>query len=125
VKLKCFYTNANTNSLVGKMVELWQRAQGLDVIGIVGTWATAHINNAELAIGGYTIFRENRASCKGGGLLLYGNDKLKSSICTDMMNTDFKELLWCFTEAEEGKILSGLCYRSTSSDASNDECTVY
>ena len=47
VKLKCFYTNAN--SLVGKMVELRQKAQGLDVIGILETWATAHINDAELA----------------------------------------------------------------------------
>jgi len=64
------------------------------------------------------MFREERASCKGGDLLLYVNDKLKSSICTDMMNTDFKESLWCFIEAEEGKILIGLCYRSTSSDAS-------
>ena len=40
----------------------------------------------------------------------------------DMMNTDFKESLWCVVEAEKGKFLVGLCYISTSSNASNDEC---
>ena len=120
MKLKCFYTNAN--SLVGKMVELRQRVQGHDVIGIVETWATVQINDAELAVEGYNMFRVDRTSCKGGGLLMYANDKLKSSVCTDMMNTEFKVSLWCSIEAEDGRILIGLCYRSTSSDARNDEC---
>ena len=104
------------------MVELRQRVQGHDVIGIVETWANAHINDAELAVEGYNMFRVDRTSCKGGGLLMYVNDKLKSSVCTDMMNTDFKESLWCSIEVEDGRILIGLCYRSTSSDTSNDEC---
>ena len=62
VKLKCFYTNAN--SVVGKMSELKLRAQGFDSIGVVETWATADINDAELAIGGYNMFRVDRRVVK-------------------------------------------------------------
>ena len=65
------------------------------------TWATVQINDAELAVEGYNMFRVDRTSCKGGGLLIYVNDKLKSSVCTDMMNTEFKESLWCSIEAED------------------------
>jgi len=63
------------------------------------------------------MFTADRESCRVGGLLMYVDDpKLNSSICADMMNTDFKESPWCLveTEVEEGKILIGLCYRSTS-----------
>jgi len=108
-KLTCFYANAN--SVVGKMTELRLRVQGYDVIGIVETWATNSINDAELAIEGYNMFRVDRMTCKGGGLIMYSHEKLKSSLCNDMMNTNFKESLWCVVEAEEGKFLIGLCYR--------------
>ena len=120
MKLKCFYTNAN--SVVGKMSELKLRAQGFDIIGVVQTWATADINDAELAIEVYNMFRVDRSGRKGGGLIMYINDKLKSSVCADMMKSKFEESLWCTIEAEDGKFLIGLCYRSPSSDASNDEC---
>jgi len=103
------------------MTELRLRVQSHDVIGIVETWATNSINDAELATEGYNMFRADRMTCKGGGLIMYIHEKLKSFLCNDMMNTNFKESLWCVIEAEEGKFLIGLCYRSTSSNASNDE----
>jgi len=43
--LKCFYTNAN--SLLNKIYELRQRAQGYDVIGIVETWVNEHAYDSE------------------------------------------------------------------------------
>ena len=55
---------------------------------------------------------------------MYINDKLKSSVCAEMMKSKFEESLWCTIEAEDGKFLIGLCYRSPSSDTSNDECRV-
>ena len=64
-------------------------------------------------IDGYNMFRVDKKSCKGGGLIMHIHDKLKSSYCTDMMNIGFNESLWCVVEAEEGKFMIGLCYRST------------
>ena len=76
----------------------------LACIGIVETWATSHINDGELSIEGYNMFRADRTICKDGGLLMYVSDKFTCSICSDMMSTDFKESLWCLIEAEEGKV---------------------
>ena len=109
-KLKCFYTNAN--SVVGKIQELRQRIDGRDIVGIVESWATNKINDAELSIDGYNMYRLDRGNKKGGGLILFINDRIRSSLCTGMMSGGFEESIWCNVDTDAGRILIGMCYRS-------------
>ena len=119
VRLKCLYTNAN--SVVGKMNELRQRVDGQDIIGVVETWATDNVTDAELSIEGYTLYRQDRKETKGGGLIIYINKNIKSSLCTDLINEEYKESLWCNVRTEVGDILVGLCYRSPASTSRNND----
>ena len=50
-----------------EMSGLKLRAQGFDIIGVVETWATADINDAELAIEGYN--NVSSSARKRGGLI--------------------------------------------------------
>ena len=70
--LRCMYTNAC--SLPGKMDELRNLVDtdNFDVIAITETWANEVISDAELALGGYVLFRNDRKKgdyTKGGSVL--------------------------------------------------------
>jgi len=52
--VKCFYTNAN--SVVLKTDELHDRVKGCHLVGIVESWATAKISDAELLVEGMNMF---------------------------------------------------------------------
>ena len=117
--MKCLYTNAN--SVLGKMQELRQRMQDFDVVGITETWATGGINDAEISVDGFNFYRLDREGMVGGGLLVYVNDQLDSSLCLEMMDSEFKEALWCNIRTATGVVLIGLCYRSPSSSATNND----
>ena len=113
------YTNAC--SLIGKISELRYRAENFDLIGITETWATTDIQDAELAIKGFNMFRTDRPNSKGGGLLLYVREDLKSTMCTDLMKASFKESMWCMVSLGQTNLLVGLIYRAPSSDSKNDD----
>jgi len=67
------------------------------------------------------VLRLGREGMKGGGLLLYVNENLNSSLCTELMTGTFQESLWCNIQASCGNMLVGLCYRSSlSSNCNND-----
>ena len=119
IRLKCLYSNAN--SVVGKMHELRERVEGRDIIGIAETWATDNVNDAELSIEGYTLYRHDRKEGKGGGLIMYIKKSIESSLCTDLMHEEFNESLWCTVRTEVGTILVGLCYRSPASTSRNND----
>jgi len=94
-----------------------------DVIGIVESWANATINDAELALKGYTMFRSDKKDSRGvgGGLLLYINEKWQSTDYMDLTEMQFEQSLWCTIRVKAGKLLVGLCYRSPSSNSENNE----
>ena len=110
------YTNAN--SLLGKMQELKSRARDYDIIGIVETHANKNINDAELSLEGFNLYRLDK---RGGGLVIYVNSRLKSSLCTDIYSAGFEESLWCIILTDYGSLLVGLCYRCPSSDGTNND----
>ena len=122
IKLKCWYTNAN--SLVGKMSEFRERTAGKDIIGVTETWANEGINDAELAIDGYNLFRRDRGTGRGGALILYVNERLLAAEDTAPTLSNLKEALWCNVETQGRKLLVGLCYRSPSSCDANDESLI-
>ena len=105
------------------MTELRHRAKDYDVIGVTESWARDSILDAELAIDGFSLFRVDRGISKGGGLLLYVQENLKTTICTEMSKIQFDESLWCTisTGPANQKLLVGLIYRSPSSSCLNND----
>ena len=91
-----------------------------DVIGITETWATPEIDDGELSIEGYTMFRKDRSGSKGGGLILYVNHSVRACVNDTLTSSNFEESLWCNVELQQKRLLIGLCYRSPSSDGVND-----
>ena len=94
-KWKCLYTNAN--SIVGKVDELRQRISNsnYDIIAITESWAKNDVGDAELKIDGYLMYRKDKAAdsrAKGGGVLLYVKEKLRSRApsCTTWQMITFK-----------------------------------
>ena len=118
--VKCFYTNAN--SVISKMDELRERVKGCNLVGIMESWATNNISDAELHIEGMTMFRSDRKSGIGGGVILYVDESLNASLCHPVMNSEFDDSVWCIVNtAAKEKILFGVCYRSTASNDVNNE----
>ena len=115
-----FYTDVN--SVVGRMDELRERVKESNIIGIVEKWATENISDAELKIDGTNMFRLNKKSGVGGGILLYKDEVLNSNLCSSIMNSGFEELVWCTIDmTNKDRILVGLCYRSPASKGNNND----
>jgi hypothetical protein len=120
-KIRCLYSNAN--SLKGKMQELKMRnsTDNYHITGIVEMWASEEIKDYELKIDGYEMFRKDRIFGKGGGIIVYVKETLKSTLCNDLMNTGFEESVWCNVGTGECNLLVGVCYRCPSSSQANNE----
>jgi len=103
------------------MQELKFRARDYDIIGIVETHANKNINDAELSLEGFNLYRLDRQDKRGGGLVINVNSRLKSSLCTDIYSAGFEESLWCIILTDYGSLLVGLCYRCPSSDGTNND----
>ncbi|BHF74856.1 hypothetical protein SprV_0501794400 [Sparganum proliferum] len=70
-KLKCLYSNAQ--SLLSKLDELkiYVNQTLPDVISITETWLSASVDDREVALSGYHLFRKDRSGRQGGGVLTY------------------------------------------------------
>jgi len=93
------YTNAC--SLSGKMDELRSLiyTDNFDILAITETWANEEITDAELALDGYVLFRNDRKKgdyTKGGGVALYMKDILRSRVCYKLTNSTFEHSIWCY-----------------------------
>ena len=90
------------------------------MIGIAETWATELINDAELSMEGYNMFRKDRGT-RGGGLVLYIKHNIKARVNEELSNSEFAESLWCDIEVDHQRALIGMCYRSPTSTIENDD----
>jgi len=119
--LRCFYTNAN--SIINKMFEFRERVNtgSYEVAGAAETWSNESINDAELHIEGYNMYRKDRKRTRGGGLILYIKNTIRAAINEELTNCEFEESLWCNVELNGQRLLVGLCYRSPTSTPVNDE----
>ena len=125
-RLKCFYVNAR--SVVNKdkrtELELYVDKEKPDVIGITKFWAKKSIEDSELKLDGYIMFRKDReihgGREHGGGVLLYIKDNLMAFERTDLKDDRFKESVWCEIKNKNEKMVIGLCYRPPDSSKEND-----
>ena len=97
------------------------------MIGIVETWLNDNIDDGEVSIPEYTMYRNDCSSNKlqrGGGVILYVHNSLNSCICVEP--SKFKsESVWCKLllgqnqETMNQEIKNpcvGVCYRSPTAD---------
>ena len=119
--LRCLYTNAN--SVIGKMEELGHLVAEWEfgVVGITESWANEGVLDAELALPGYQMYRRDRIGARGGGLLLYVADEIRSTLHEGLTECGFDDAIWVEAVAAQRSMLIGLCYRSPSSTMENDE----
>jgi Reverse transcriptase (RNA-dependent DNA polymerase)/Endonuclease-reverse transcriptase len=102
------------------MSELREKRENSDIIGITESWANEVINDAELSIDGFNMFRRDRKCSRGGGVILYVKINLEASLSEIMKDDKFEESLWCNIKLKDSNMLVGVCYRSPSSDQNND-----
>nr|VZI03832.1 unnamed protein product [Spirometra erinaceieuropaei] len=78
-KLRCLYTNAQ--SLISKLDELklCLVKLSLGVLAATETRLSGNINDNEVALPGYQIYRRDREHRQGGGIVVYVNDGLAVS----------------------------------------------
>ena len=110
-KWKCFYTNAN--SIIAKIDELRYNTSGgnYDIIAITESWANEDINDSELQISGYHMYRKDRSTdCgkKGGGVLLYIKDTIRSSPLPVLTNDEFHDSVWCRLDSPQNSLIVGV-----------------
>src|SRR6218665_1746964 len=116
-KLSAFYANATSIVNIDKRteLELYVDKEKLDIIGITESWAKESIQDSELELEGYTMFRKDRKNWgeRGyGGVLLYIKDNLTTLERKDLKDDRFKESVWCEIRNKTEALLVGVCYRS-------------
>jgi len=105
-------------------LRLYLNEEKPDIIGITETWLNSNIEDSELNVEGYTIFRKDRDSStenRGGGVLLLVNEQFKAIHRGDLNDDDFSECIWCDLEFSKIKILVGVCYRPPNCELKCDE----
>ena len=120
-KLKCVYFNAR--SIVNKRaeIELLVHEENPDVIGITETWLRPDIEDSEINLDSYALFRKDRTNARGGGVLIYIRETLKALIREDLTQDKFEESIWIELRSMLDKTIIGVCYRAPTSNATNDD----
>ena len=90
------------------------------MVGIVETWAHPNISDSELDLPGYIMYRGDRTSGRGGGVILYIREGLESAVVQLSPVPVFEDALWCRIRTDKDTLLVGICYRSPASDQVND-----
>jgi len=65
------------------------------IIGITETWSTNLVNDAELYLKGYNLFRYDRKNSYGGGVLLYVHTSLYAVTCESLTRLNIEDSVWC------------------------------
>jgi len=100
--LNCLFINVHSilNNLKIDELQAYDVLHDLHIIGIAESWLNDRVDNSEIQIDNFIIYRRDRdGGSRGGGVLLYVHDSLVSSECAEL--TKFNtEAVWC-------KILTG------------------
>jgi hypothetical protein len=83
-----------------------------DIIGLTETWLDNKVDDSELFISGYNFVRKDRGS-RGGGVLLYYNERLSLEHRKDLENSCniYNEIIVCVININNKKIAFVLFYR--------------
>jgi len=116
-ELNCMYTNIRSLMSHNKRDEISSLLveKKIDVLGITESWTHADIEDSEIKFEGYSLFRRDRNNVlkeRGGGVLLYINEKLKA--VKELDDVCYRcETVWAkIRDKFKNEIYFGVCYRS-------------
>ena len=66
-----------------------------DIIGITESWANKDIEDAELGLTGYAVFRRDRMGRRGGGVILYIKEFSQAYEINLEREAYYNEAVWC------------------------------
>ena len=113
----------NAQSILNKQSELCALVDhnNCHLIGITELWCTDSVNDSELHLKGCNLFRANKKSGTGGGVLLYLHESLSAALCVPFMDFGVDDALWCSVVLrDKEQLLIGIVYRSPSSSDDNN-----
>ena len=114
--IACYYTNIR--SLINKRDELKLLIEKSrpDVILLTETWLSSDIDDREIGLPDYAIYRQDRSNSIGGGVAILVQNRLRAFLRLDIKEaTGFSEMVWCqVTTRLDKSILVGCVYRSPS-----------
>ena len=91
-------------------------------IGITESWCSEDIQDAEIKLNNHSIHRGDKQSGKGGGVILYMLNSLRSLPCSALNSLEINDSVWCtITLSNNDLLLAELIYRSPNSSFSNTD----
>jgi len=73
-----------------------------DIISVTESWATAGIRDAELSVG-FSMYRVDLRVTRGGVVVLYIKENLRSSTDNKLMSENFEDSVWCSVKTNDKK----------------------
>ena len=97
------------------------RTEEIDVLCLQETFLTSETNDNQLAVENYGIFRRNRPTGHGGGIIVYVHNRIEARRCLDLEDANL-ELIWLELRqwGHPGKFLCGFIYRPPNVKAQID-----
>ena len=91
----------------------------LKIVAITEIWCNETVNESEIHLDNYKVYRNDKQSGRGGGILLYIHCSLNFTPCVKINNLDS---IWGSVQLNSNEVLFvGVVYRSPSSDVGNNE----
>ena len=119
--------HANCQSAMNKRSEISALidSENPHVLCLTEFGASSSVNDGELGIEGYSLYRGDHSSGGGGlgkGAAIYIKDTLNHSACPLLDRAGFDCAVWCTVLLSDGKrLLIGVVYRSPNSTDDNNE----
>ena len=111
----------NKRSEINNLVDM----RNPHVLALTEFGAAATVNDGELGVRGYSLYRGNHSDGKGGpgqGAALYISDTLNHSACPMFNDLEFDCSAWSIVKVSSNKsLLVGVIYRSPNSPEENNE----
>ena len=122
MSFKCLYTNAQ--SICNKFDEFKSCIfhHHPKIIAITESWCNEAVSDSEISLVDYKIYRKDKQSGCGGGVLLYIHCSLNFTLCDYLNDLYIMDSLWGTIELTPNEtLLVGVVYRSPSSNNCNND----
>ena len=85
----------NVQSLMNKMnqIRIFCSIILPHILCLTETWTRPDVDDIEIGITGYSMYRKDRADQRGGGIIFYVSERLNYKTTIEDMNIDFEHLL--------------------------------
>ena len=117
--------------LARQLTEELARNHSVPFVVLTETWLKSHIEDAQVEIPGYNLFRSNRSSRVGGGVLLYSHkktpitqvktydDQIFQALICKFGST--KSIIWTLYRPKDGSVFSFRSYLKLIDDYIADD----